>query len=206
MIEMTFKFKTEIWVPIYTGIKAENFQEFVEALKVIPSGSILYHLYINLFNYHNLPTVYPNSFAHWLASNGYKTLAEKLSVLDPTRYYDLESLREDLLKVLLEWEIERVKSPLRPFYFMDVYRKVFETGRVAHDLEQLIDGVSKSSIYSIFYHLITCRIDKGSLLNDYSEWLILQGYAKKAESIESIDIYLLNLYEIKGVILEVLKA
>ncbi len=61
---MVFKLKTETWVCVYTEIKAENLQEFLEGLKIVPRGSLLYHFYVNLFNYHNLPTEYLNSFAH----------------------------------------------------------------------------------------------------------------------------------------------
>ena len=201
---MAFKFKTETWVRVYTGIKAENIQEFIKGLKIVPPGSLLYHFYINLFNYHNLPTEYPNSFAHWLATNGYEPLAAKLSIIDPTRYYDLEKLREDLLKNLSEYEGE-TKTCSRPFYFLHIHRYVLDTGRIAEDFDQFVEGIEKSSISSLFYHLITCRIDKRTLINDYSEWLVQQGYAKKAEVIDSIDLYVLNLYEVKKVILEILR-
>jgi len=200
-----FEFRTEVWVTAYTGVKAKSLQEFTEAIKVVPNSSLFYHFYLNLFNYHNLPTDYPNSFAHWLARNNCEILAEKISVIDPIRYYDLEKLREDLLSILWECEAEKVKAFLEPFHFIYVHRHVLETGRVAYNLEEFVEGIEKSSIYSLFHHLITCRVDKGSAINDYSEWLINQGYAKKGEAIESIDVYMLNLYEVKEAILEVMK-
>ncbi|ADO45159.1 conserved hypothetical protein [Hydrogenobacter thermophilus TK-6] len=201
-----FCFKTEVWVPVYTGIKVQNLQEFIQALRAVPCGSLLYHLYIHLFNYHNLPTDYPNSFSYWLASNGYEVLAEKVSSIDPTRYYDLEVLRNDILALLSESSEEKVKRPLQPFYFMSVYREVIDTSKCASNIEELLEGIKSLGISSLFYHLITSRIDKKSLVNDYSEWLLSQGYAKKAEAIDALDVYALNLYEVKELIIEVLSA
>lgn len=198
-----FNFKTEVWVPIYTGIKVKSIQEFIEALEKIPSGSILYHFYIHLFNYHNLPTDYPSSFCYWFSKNGCQVLAEKLSVIDPTRYYDLEILRKDILDILTK-NFEKRKFS-EPFYFIDVYREVIEVNKYASNIEELIDGINTLGISSLFYHLITSRVDKKKIVDDYSEWLINNGYAKKAEAIQSIDFYTLTLYKTKEAIIGVLK-
>ena len=200
-----FYFKTEIWVPLYTGVKAESLQEFYEALLSVPNGSLLYHLYINLFNYHNLPTMYTNSFAYWFQHIGCDALAEKISSIDPTRYRDLEALRERLIEILSEHKEDCAKRQASPFYFMDIYREVIDTGEHATSLEELIKGIEKSSIYSLFHHLITSKIDNKRVINDYSQWLMSMGYPKKAELIEALDLYALNLYEVKSLILEILK-
>lgn len=201
-----FCFKTEVWVPIYTGIKVESLQQFIQALKGVSCGTLIYHFYINLFNYHNLPTDYNNSFAYWLASSGYESIAEKIASIDPTNYYDLEILRTDILNLLSETQEEKPERFCKPFYFISVYREVIDTKRCASTVEEFIKGVEESGISSIFYHLITSKIEKKSVINDYSEWLLRQGYAKKADAISTIDIYASNLYEIKNYIVEVLKS
>ncbi|PMP93473.1 MAG: hypothetical protein C0169_07780, partial [Thermodesulfobacterium geofontis] len=97
-----FVFKSELWIPRYTGIKVCSLKELIEALKIIDKFSIFYHMYINIFNYHNLPTFYTNSISYWLYKNGYLLLAEKLSVIDPLDYFDLEELRNVLIKTIKE--------------------------------------------------------------------------------------------------------
>lgn len=189
---------------MYTGLCASNLEEFIEALQKVDNGSLLYHLYINIFNYHNIPTYYTNSFAYWLYTNGYRALAEKLSQIDPTDYCDIEEVRQKMLSILKEHR-EEPKAPLEPFYFMSVYSEVFETGYVANSLEELIEGIRSSSIYSIFYHMIMSKLRKRRLINDYSEWLIGMGYTKKAEQIDRLDIYAYNLYELKEKILQILE-
>ncbi|MBC7332497.1 MAG: hypothetical protein H5T91_08770 [Synergistetes bacterium] len=203
-----FHFKTEFWIPIYTGIKVESLQEFIDALQIVPENSILYHLYVNLFNFHSIPFQYTNSIAYWLYNNGYETIAEKVSIIDPTEEYDLEKIRKHLIAILSEYstkeDIKRFVS--NPFYFRSVYREVLPTNMIAHNLDELIEGVKSSSIRSVFYHFITSRIDKKTLINDYSEWLINMGHGKKAESIATIDIYTLSLYDIKEKLVEVLSS
>lgn len=201
----SFLFKTELWVPLYTGLKVDNLQDFIRTMRTVDAQSILYHLYINFFNYHSLPSYYANSFAYWLYMNGYRTLAEKISLIDPTDYFDLEEVRQNMLGILEDYKDEKIKGTLEPFYFMSVYRKVFETGDMARDLDEFVRGLRNSSINSIFYHLITSRVEKRRLINDYSQWLMNEGYAKKAEEISKLNIYAFNLYELKEEILRILE-
>jgi len=48
------------------------------------------------------------------------------------------------------------------------------------------------------------KLDNKKPINDYSEWLSIQGYSQKAELINKIDIYALNLVQVKQLILEAL--
>ncbi len=199
-----FTFKTELWVPVYTGIKVDSLKDFINAISIIPDGSLLYHFYINLLNYHNIPTLYMNSFAYWLYINGYESLAEKISIIDPTEHYSLDALRFLLMEALKEHADDKVKRQVQPFYFLDVRREVLFTGLEATDLQALVEGVRNSSIYSIFYHMVMSKIDRKSPVDEYSEWLINSGYAKKAEKVAEIDLYAMNLYDVKLKLLEVL--
>ncbi len=201
-----FVFKSELWISCYTGFKATNLRSFIDILKKIDSSSIFYHIYINLFNYHNLPVYYPNSIAYWLYKNNYILLAEKVSALDPTEFYDLEELRHKLVEILEKNYEEKIKRDLVPFYFVKAEREIIECGYEATTLEEFIEGIKQSSINSIFYHLVTSRIEKKTLVNDYSTWLINIGEAKKAEEINKLDIYTDTLYGIKQKIIKILEG
>ncbi len=200
-MKRAFVFKTELWVPIYTGLSASSLEEFINCLELIDEGSLLYHLYIHLFH----PNVYYfNSFSHWLYINGYKSLAEKLTFIDPTNYCSLEDVRRKMLSVLKERK-EDLKKEVEPFYFMSIHREVFETGYVASSLEELIEGIENSSINSVFYHMISSRLEKESSGNDYSQWLIHMGYVEKAYQIGRLDVYTIDLFKLKERILEILE-
>jgi len=202
-----FTFKAELWIPQYTGIKVRSVKDFIQTLKIIDKFSIFYHMYINIFNYHNLPVYYTNSFAHWFYKNNYLLLAEKISIVDPIDYYDLEELRKDLVKIL-EDNYNHIfdKKDLVPFYFIKAERCILECGKVATNLEEFIEGIKVSSINSLFYHLVTSKIQNRTSVNDYSAWLINIGEAKKAEKISKLDLYALNLYEIKKEIIKILES
>jgi hypothetical protein len=201
-----FIFKSELWIPKYTGIKVYSINEFIKALKVVDKFSIFYHMYINIFNYHNLPTFYTNSISYWFFKNGYLLLAEKLSIIDPLDYFDLEELRIALINILEKnynknWD----RKEKYPFYFITAEREIIECEKIAHNLDEFIEGIKKSSINSLFYHLITSRIENKTIINDYSAWLYSIGEAKKAEKINKLDPYTLTLYEIKEEIIKILE-
>ena len=202
-----FIFKSELWIPRYTGIKVYTVMEFIETLKIIDKFSIFYHMYINIFNYHNLPTFYTNSISFWFYKNGYLLLAEKISIIDPLDYYDLDDLRNALVQTLeknYDKDLDK-KEKLTPFYFIKAEREIIDCERIANTLDQFIEGIKKSSINSLFYHLITSRIENKTLVNDYSSWLLSIGEAKKAEKINKLDLYIMNLYEVKKEIIKILE-
>ena len=202
-----FIFKSELWIPQYTGIKVYSVREFIETLKTIDKFSIFYHMYINIFNYHNLPTFYTNSISFWFYKNGYLLLAEKISIIDPLDYYDLDDLRNALVQTLeknYNKDLDK-KEKLTPFYFIKAEREIIDCERIANTLDQFIEGIKKSSINSLFYHLITSRIENKTLVNDYSSWLLSIGEAKKAEKINKLDLYIMNLYEVKKEIIKILE-
>jgi hypothetical protein len=201
-----FIFKSELWIPRYTGIRVYSVNEFINALKVIDKFSIFYHMYINIFNYHNLPTFYTNSISYWFFKNGYLLLAEKLSIIDPLDYFDLEGLRIALINTLEEnYDKNWNRKEKYPFYFITAEREIIECERVAHNLDEFIEGIKKSSINSLFYHLITSRIENKTIINDYSAWLYSIGEVKKAEKINKLDPYIMTLYEIKEEIIKILE-
>ncbi len=201
-----FNFKSELWIPVYTGIKASSLQEFIEILETIEVDFIFYHIYINLFNYHNMPVYYPNSFSYWLFKNNYILLAEKISTIDPTEIYDLEELREIILKILKEnYQITTNPKNIHPFYFVKAEREIIDCKKKAKNLEEFINGIKESSISSLFYHLITSKIKNKTTSNEYSLWLTYIGEDKKAHSIEQLDIYNFTLYEIKEKIIKILE-
>jgi len=202
-----FVFKAELWIPQYTGIKVTSVRDFIQTLKIIDKYSIFYHMYVNIFNYHNLPVYYTNSFAHWFYKNNYLLLAEKISIIDPLDYYDLEELRKDLVQTL-ESNYNQIidKHDLQPFYFIKADRCILECDRKATNLEEFIEGIKASSINSLFYHLVTSKIQNRTSVNDYTAWLISIGEAKKAEAINKLDLYAMNLYEIKKEIIKILES
>ncbi len=201
-----FRFKTELWIPVYTGVKVQSLKEFIEALRNIEIESVFYHIYINMFNYHNMPVYYPSSFSYWLYKNNFLLLAEKLSSIDPLEISDLEEIRKKILLILEENYPGETGQKLVPFYFVKAEREIINCGLTATNMEEFIKGIKKSSINSLFYHLVTSKIQKKAPVNDYSAWLLSIGETSKANLISQLDVYNYTLYEIKDKIIRILEG
>ena len=204
-MDEVFKFKSELWIPLYTGLKAETLKEFIEILRTVDIESVFYHIYINLFNYHNIPVYYPNSFSYWLYRNNFLILAERVSAIDSFEFEDLEEVRKKILDILEKYYPYDHRRELTPFYFVKAEREIIDCGIEAKNLKEFIEGIKHTSINSLFYHLITSKIQKRTPINDYSTWLLQKGERIKANKILQIDIPNYTLYEIKQKILKILE-
>ncbi len=202
---LPFRFKSELWTAQYTGAKANTLRAFSLHLKEADHDTIYYHLYRNLFEYHFLPTDFPNSFAYWLAENGFHVLAEKFSAVDITEYTSLKEVKDKLV-ALLEESPDDGEKVCKPFYFIRAVRSVIDLGISARNLSELIDGIRKAGIYSLFYHLVSSRLVSREATNDFSRWLNDIGEDRKAQAIESIDLSAMSLYEAKDRIIEILEG
>ncbi len=200
-----FVFKSELWTAQYTGIKANTLASFARALKDVDDDTIYYHLYRNLFEYHFLPMEYGNSFAYWLAENGFPILAEKFSAIDLIECFCLSDVRQEMIDIL-HTEMEGFERLCKPFYFIRALRKRIDTGIVARSLEEFKEGIRKVGIHSIFYHLVTSKLVREAPPNDFSLWLREIGEEKKAEEIAKLDLIAYSLYEIREKIIEILES
>ncbi len=200
-----FVFRSELWTAQYTGIKVNTLASFSRALKEVDDDTIYYHLYRNLFEYHFLPTEYGNSFAYWLAENGFPILAEKFSAIDLMACTCLDHVREEMLDILYGSH-NGFDKVCKPFYFIRAVRKIIDTGIVARDLREFREGIMKVGTHSLFYHLVTSRLTHGEPTNDFSRWLEEIGEGEKAKRIGKLDLMAYSLYEIRERMLDILES
>ncbi len=200
-----FVFKSELWTAQYTGIKANTLASFARALREVDDDTIYYHLYRNLFEYHFMPTEYGNSFAYWLAENGYPILAEKFSSLDLMGCTCIPDARDILLNILEE-EAEISDKICKPFHFIRAVRKTLITGFIARDIKEFKECIENISISSLFYHLVTSKLNKYHTSNDFSVWLEELGDKRKAELINRLDLMVMSLHEARRYILDILES
>ncbi len=198
-----FVFKSELWTAQYTGVVAHTLSEFAHAIATCDEDTIYYHLYRNMFEYHFLPTDYGNSFAYWLAENGYPVLAEKFFAIDLMECTSIDQVRSSML-TSLEGEEEDSRE-CKPFHFIRAVRVVIETGYVAEDLKSLREGIKKAGVHTLFYHLVTSKLKHGNPVNDFSSWLSSIGEEERAKKIQTLDLIAYDLYTIREKIVEILE-
>ena len=189
---------------IATGKKAQNLKEMRDHLLDIHIGSIYHHFWGGLLRPGFDEPEYNNDFAEWVhyALQDH-ILAERLSVIDPAAFADLESLRQALLEVI-EQRLDEIGTlpwaePDMQFHFVRSQIIVFDTREKIEGPEQLVEAVSNLSVGSLFYHFIDARRRSPEMMDDFRSWLRSygDGYEDLCSQLASVDPYFGSLVELR---------
>jgi len=189
---------------IATGKKAQNLKEMRDHLLNIHMGSIYHHFWGGLLRPRFDEPEYSNDFAGWVhdALQDH-ILAERLSVLNPAAFADLESLREALLEVI-EQRLDEIGTlpwaePDMRFHFVRSQIIVFDTREKIERTEHLVEALPKLSVGSVFYHFIDARRRSPEMMDDFRSWLRSygDGYEDLCSQLASVDPYFGSLVELR---------
>lgn len=153
-----------------------------------------------------------NDFARWIwITIGDHSISEKIAMINPFLFDSIKGCRKVLLKSLKEYigggELFPRVLRDREFYFLEVKSFIHPTGYVANNLKEFRKGIEQISISGLFYHLIDSRIRIGRKTNDFSKWLANElSEQKKAEEIAQLNLFSLNLWDIRNEIIEILES
>jgi hypothetical protein len=194
-------------ITITTGLQAQTLKEFREALKAVPAGSIYHHFWGRLLRPQFDEPEYNNDFASW-ASRGLhdRQLAERLSMVIPTDFEDLEGLRREILDVIEERldESERVPWSMadQPFNFLHSQTVIFDTGLRFDQPSDLLPYLPGFSTGSIYFHFIDARSRTPGRCDDFSNWMAGFGdeFSELAHRLCNIDPYFSSLKEIRQMV------
>ncbi|AFM24064.1 DUF5752 family protein [Desulfomonile tiedjei] len=191
-------------VAIATGEKAQNLREMRDRLINIHPGSIYYHFWGGLLRSRFDDPQFNNEFAVWSHYALHDDiLAERLAVIDPTDFLDLESLRQELLEVI-EQRLEEIERPIwvqadLQFHFIRSEIVVFDTGVLIDDAPGLAEFVPKMALGSIFYHFIDARRRTPAGLDDFRSWLgcLEETHEELCHALAAVDPYFTTLSELR---------
>lgn len=189
------------------GKSAQNLRELRDHLTIVPSQSIAHHFYDSLLR----PTFdhpdYRNDFARWAGRQlRDELLAERLGVIDPIDFPDLEALRQSLIDAIEDRLSEVHDVPQAPggqaFHFLGSRFVIIETGVRVSAPGELAAMLPSLSTGSIFIHFIEARRRTPLRKDDFSIWLEQWGseYLPVCRGLESIDFYLWSLTELRELI------
>jgi hypothetical protein len=200
-------------IAIATGRRAQNLRELGMQLATIPPACIYYHFWGGLLRPRFDDPEYQNDFASWARRALHdKRLAERLGIIDPTDFADLEDLRRELIEVI-EARIEESEMVpwARPgdlFYFVHSQINVFDTGIRIHQPDELARLIPRLSPGSIFFHFIDARRRDPKGIDDLGAWL--QGFGDRygavVERLGVLDPYFTSLTELREQIAAVFRA
>ena len=187
-------------VQIAAGVRAQNVRELRDRLLTVHPGCIDYHFWGGLLRPSFDDPEYANDFAAW-ARHGLhdNRLAERLGMIDPAEFADIESLRRELIEVLEgridEGEYLMWAKPEQQFQFIRSQIVIFDTGRRLSrpaDLASAIPGMSAGSVY---YHFVDARRRPPLRIDDFRHWLSRHGdrFSAFSDALAEVDPYFTTL-------------
>jgi hypothetical protein len=203
-VQTPFAIKDCALLVVATGKRAENLRELRDILAAIHSASIYHHFWGGLLQPRFDDPQFNNDFASWCHYALHDDiLAERLAMIDPTDYEDLESLRRELVEVI-EDRLDEIQRPEwakhdQQFHFMRSQIVVFDTRRSIVDPQDLADATLTMSVGSVFYHVIDARRRTPKGVDDFRSWLqsFDDDYIELCGALATVDPYFLNLNELR---------
>lgn len=199
-------------VTMATGFAVQNLREFRDCLERVHEGSIYHHFWGRFLQPQFDEPEYNNDFAAWIYHALHeKALAERLSVLDPTEFQDIEELRQELIDRVEDYLYEKEIVPWsmadQQFHFVRSQIVVLDTGIMLEHPSQLTDILENLSLGSIFYHFIDARKRTEEKNDDFSSWLTGWGdmYEDLRLDILAMDPYFSSLKELRWMLASLFK-
>jgi len=206
----SFRIRDCALASLATGMKAQNLKELKKNISEVESESLYYHFWAGLLQPRLGDPEYNNDFASWVRHTLHdKVLAERLGMIDPTEYPDLEELREILLDIIEERldEVEYLSwcKIEEQFQFITSQIVIFDTDNEIKEPEGLTEIVPHMTSGSIFYHFIDARRRTFGNIDDFSTWLygFEDEYKDLIYRLSSIDPFFSSLTELRNQISEI---
>jgi len=191
-------------IPLATGQKAQNLKELRNLLREADAGCIYYSFWGGLLKPGFENPEFANNFSAWAHDALHDdVLAERLGVIDPTEFDDLESLRRELVDVIEEHldEIDVITWTRRDqqFNFITSQIVVFDAQRELTEPQELAAAVREMSSSSVFYHFIDARRRTEGSMDDFRTWLDGFGehYRDLQEQLAEVDPWFSTLVELR---------
>jgi hypothetical protein len=195
---------------IATGRRAQTLRELRDILRDIHPGCIYHHFWGTLLRPQFSNREYNNDFAAWSHSGLHDNpAAERLAVIDPADFADLEELRQEVIEVidarLDETELMLFARHDQQFHFVRGVIVVFDTHRRLAGPAELKDVVPEMSVGSIFYHFIDARRRDPVGVDDFRAWLmgLEPAYQPVIDDLAEVDPYFESLFALRDRLTEV---
>ena len=139
------------------GRTAWDERELLAGIEDVPAGSIAYHTRSYFLRSRYLAAPYPNDFATWAAIQiRDRVLGERLTVVDPFDFSDVEQLRAELVTII-DHHLTTVQTVPRadygePFHFMRSALIEVPTGIAVTTLRAFRDGLERVDTSAIYFH------------------------------------------------------
>jgi hypothetical protein len=185
------------------GRCARDEQQLLEAIEEIPLDSLFYHTHSFFLRHKYIAGPYPNDFATWAAIQVRdRVLGEKLGILDPYDFENLEALRAEIVNIIDEHlsQLQIIPRAIygEPFHFMQSRIIEVPTGLEAQNLMEFRKILAAVDASVIYYHNFEAILRLGRRKGDFALWIEEQlELPELAKKISNLDFYMISLESIR---------
>ena len=185
------------------GRSARDEQQLVEAIEEIPLDSVYYHTHSFFLRHKYIVGPYPNDFATWAAIQVRdRVLGEKLGILDPYDFENLEAVRAEIVTIIEEHlsQLQIIPRAIygEPFYFMQSRIIEVPTDLEARTLTEFREILATVDVSVVYYHTFEAMDRLGRKKGDFALWVEDQlGLPELAKKISTLDPYMTSLESVR---------
>jgi hypothetical protein len=185
------------------GRSARDEQQLLEAIEEIPLDSLSYHTQSFFLRHAYIAGPYPNDFATWAAIQVRdRVLGEKLGILNPYDFENLEALRAEIVNIIDEHlsQLQIIPRVIygEPFHFMQSRIIEVPTGLEARTLTEFKNILATADASVVYYHNFEAILRLGRKEGDFALWIEEQlDLPELARRISRLDFYMTSLESIR---------
>ncbi|TLY19663.1 MAG: hypothetical protein E6K66_10750 [Nitrospirae bacterium] len=172
---MPFRFVSCMELREVLGKRAMDEHRLLELIEEVPADSIYYHTHSYFLRHAYTQQLYSNDFATWVVLYAQdRVLGERLGVLDPFDFSDIEQLRDEILRILAD-HLNHSTVPRfivsEPFEFIRSHIIEVPLGLEARTLSEFYDALADVEVGAVYNHVCEARMRKRLQSVDFSCWL-----------------------------------
>jgi hypothetical protein len=170
-----FRFSSCIELREVLGKRAMDEHRLLELIEEVPADSIYYHTHSYFLRHAYTQQLYSNDFATWVVLYAQdRLLGERLGVLDPFDFSDIEQLRDEILRIVAE-HLNHSTVPRcvvsEPFEFIRSHIIEIPLGLETKTLSEFHDALAEVEVGAVYNHVCEARMRKRPLSVDFARWL-----------------------------------
>ena len=174
---MPFRFVSCIELREVLGKRAMDEHRLLELIEEAPPDSIYYHTHSYFLRHAYTQQLYSNDFAAWIVLYAQdRVLGERLGVLDPFDFSDIEQLRDEIVRIMADHLNHSTTVVPRcivsePFEFLRSHIIEIPLGLEARSLREFYDVLADVEVGAVYNHVCEARMRKKPLSADIAYWL-----------------------------------
>jgi hypothetical protein len=189
-----FRFSSCMELCEVLGKRAIDEHRLLELIEEAPADSIYYHTHSYYLRHAYAQQLYSNDFANWVVLYAQdRVLGERLGVLDPFDFSDIEQLRGEIISIMAD-HLNHSSVIARcivnqPFEFIRSHVIEISLGLEARTLGEFHDALADVEVGAVYNHVCEARMRKKPLSADFACWLSseeglgLQDLASRVEQV-----------------------